>query len=52
MIITGGPVVAALVCALFAVVGGETCAGRRATRVRYYDGDRHGGGRELRNFFT
>ncbi len=38
-------VVAALVCALFAVAGSETCAGRRATRLCYYDGDRHGGGR-------
>ncbi len=46
MTITGGPVVAALVCALFAVAGGGTCAGHRATRVRYYDVDRHGGGRE------
>ncbi len=45
MIITGGLVVAALVCALFAVAGGGTCAGHRTTRVCYYDGDRHGGGR-------
>ncbi len=45
MIITGGPVVAALVCALFAVTGGGTCTGCRATCLRYYDGDRHGGGR-------
>ncbi len=45
MIITGGPVVAALVCALLAVAGDGTKAGHRATRVRYYDGDRHGGGR-------
>ncbi len=36
----------ALVCALFAVAGGKTCAGCRATRLRYYDGDRHGGGRQ------
>ncbi len=43
--ITGGPVVAALVCALLAVAGGGTCAGHRATHVRYYDGNRHGGGR-------
>ena len=35
----------ALVCALFAVAGSKTCAGRRATRLCYYDGDRHGGGR-------
>ncbi len=34
----------ALVCALFAVAGGKTCAGCRATCLRYYDGDRHGGG--------
>ncbi len=45
MIITDGPVVAALVCALFAVAGGRTCAGHCATRLCYYDGDRHGGGR-------
>jgi hypothetical protein len=45
MIITGGPVVAALVCALLAIAGGGTCVGRRATRVHYYDGNRHGGGR-------
>ncbi len=45
MIITSRSVIAALVRALFAVAGGGTCAGHRATRVRYYDGDRHGGGR-------
>ncbi len=44
MIITGGPVVAALVYALLAVAGNGTCAGRRATRVCYYGGDRDGGG--------
>jgi hypothetical protein len=45
MIVTGGPVVAALVCAIFVVVGGGTCAGRRMTCRCYYDGIRHGGGR-------
>ena len=51
-IITGGPLVAALVCALFAVAGGGTCTVCRATRRCYYDGDRHGGGRWWCNFFN